>query len=39
LDVPATTLKELGELCDPCDLEKETLKIPVVDLDMLKKTV
>ena len=39
LDVPASTLKELGELCDPCDLEKETLKIPVKDLDMLKKTV
>jgi len=39
LDVSATTLKELGELCDPCDLEKETLKIPVVDLEMLKKTV
>jgi len=39
LDVPVSTLKELGELCDPCDLEKETLKITVEDLDMLKKTV
>jgi hypothetical protein len=39
LDVPVSTLKELGELCDPCDLEKETLKIPVEHLDMLKKTV
>lgn len=39
LDVSVNTLKELGELCDPCDLEKETLKIPVVDLEILKKTV
>jgi hypothetical protein len=37
LDVDVKTLEETGELCDPCDLEKETLKIPVEDLELLKK--
>ena len=37
LDVSVSTLKELGELCDPCDLEKETLKIPAEELELLKK--
>jgi hypothetical protein len=38
LDVDVSTLKSIGELCDPCDLEKETLKIPVEDLEILQKT-
>jgi hypothetical protein len=37
LDVNVETLMKLGELCDPCDIEKETLKIPVEDLELLKK--
>ena len=37
LDVQPHTLKSVGELCDPCDLEKEKLKIPVADLEMLSK--
>jgi hypothetical protein len=39
LDVNVATLKKVGELCDPCDLEKEKLKIPVVDLEMLSKSL
>ncbi len=39
LDVNPRLLKETGELCDPCDLEKETLKIPVEDLVLLQKSV
>jgi hypothetical protein len=39
LDVDSRTLKSIGELCDPCDLEKENLKIPVEDLEILQKTV
>lgn len=39
LDVDPYMLKKIGELCDPCDLEKETLKIPVEDLEILQKTV
>lgn len=39
LDVDVKTLKQVGELCDPCDLEKENLKIPVEDLVILQKTV
>lgn len=39
LDVDISTLKKIGELCDSCDLEKENLKIPVEDLEILKKTV
>jgi hypothetical protein len=37
LDVDVKTLQETGELCDPCDMEKENLKIPVADLELLKK--
>jgi hypothetical protein len=39
LDVDVKMLKKIGELCDPCDLEKEKLKIPVEDLEILQKTV
>lgn len=39
LDVDPRTLKKIGELCDPCDLEKENLKIPIEDLEILQKTV
>ena len=39
LDIDVLTLKKIGELCDPCDLEKENLKIPVEDLEILQKTV
>lgn len=39
LGVEVETLKEVGELCDPCDLEKETLKIPVELLDNSKKVL
>ena len=37
LDVDVNLLKKTGELCDPCDLEKEVLKIPVEDLESLNK--
>ena len=39
LDISIDTLKQIGELCDPADLEKETLKIPVEHLENLKKTL
>ena len=39
LGVEIDILKKVGELCDACDLEKETLKIPIEDLEMLKKTL
>jgi hypothetical protein len=39
LDVPVKVLKETGELCDPYNPDKETLKIPVEDLEILKKSV
>lgn len=39
LDVEVKTLQETGELCDPCDMEKENLKIPVADLEILKKGI
>lgn len=38
LDVSVDTLTRIGELCDPCDLDKETLKIPAEDLESLTKT-
>lgn len=38
LEVDVQILKKIGELCDPCDLDKESLKIPVEDLEILKKT-
>lgn len=37
LDVDVELLTKIGELCDPCDLEKENLKIPVEDLEVLNK--
>jgi hypothetical protein len=39
LEVDPQVLKEVGELCDSCDLEKETLKIPVEHLENLKKVL
>lgn len=41
LDVDVSLLRKggQGELCDPCDLEKEKLKIPVGDLEMLSKSL
>ena len=35
LDIDLKTLKNIGELCDPCDVEKETLKLPVKDLEVV----
>ena len=37
LELDIQTLKQIGELCDPCDIEKETLKIPTEDLEVLTK--
>lgn len=37
LDVEFKTLQDIGELCDPCNLDRENLKIPLEDLEMLKK--
>ncbi len=34
LEIDVETLKSIGELCDPCDLEKETLKIPKEELEV-----
>jgi len=39
LDVDVEHLKSIGELCNACDIEKETLKIPVEYLENLKKSV
>lgn len=39
LDISVDTLKEVGELCDSANLEKETLKIPVEHLENLKKAL
>lgn len=39
LGVESTVLKQVGELCDACDIEKETLKIPVEHLESLKKVL
>lgn len=33
LDISVDTLEKIGELCDPCDLEKETLKVPEKTLE------
>lgn len=38
LNVDVDILKRLGELCDECDLLKETLEIPVQDFVVLDKT-
>lgn len=37
LEIDIEVLKKTGELCDPCDLTKETLKIPVEDLEITNK--
>ncbi len=37
LNVDVSTLKKIGELCDPCDLDKEALKIPAKYLDLIKE--
>jgi len=37
LDISVEDLKKIGELCDACDMEKETLKIPSQILENLKK--
>lgn len=37
LNIDVSLLKKVGELCDPCDLDKEILKIPVEDLESLNK--
>jgi hypothetical protein len=39
LDVDVETLERLGELCNPCDLEKETLKISEDSLIKLKNKI
>jgi len=39
LEVDAHILREVGELCDSCDMDKETLKIPVEHLENLKKVL
>lgn len=39
LGVDAEVLSQVGELCDACDLEKETLKIPVEHLENLRKVL
>jgi len=39
LDVKVSTLKKIGELCDPADLEKETLKISKEKIINLEETV
>ena len=37
LDVDVVDLKKIGELCDHCDLDKETLTVPIKSLELLKK--
>ena len=32
-------LKNAGELCDPCDIEKETVEIPLEFLELFKKNI
>lgn len=39
LGVDPLVLSAVGELCDPCDMEKETLKIPVEHLENLSKVL
>ena len=39
LDVDSKDLKQIGELCDPWDMDKETLKIPVENLETSQKDV
>ena len=37
LDINVETLEKIGELCNPCDLDKETLEISEESLAVLKK--
>jgi hypothetical protein len=37
LDIDINVLEKTGELCDACDMDKENLKIPVEELELLKK--
>jgi hypothetical protein len=37
LDIDVRILESIGELCDACDMDKENLKIPVEELELLKK--
>jgi hypothetical protein len=39
LDIDAKDLKRIGELCDPWDMDRESLKIPVENLETSKKDV
>jgi len=39
LEIDAAVLSTVGELCDACDMEKETLKIPVEHLENLSKVL
>ena len=39
LDVSIDSLENIGELCDACDIEKETLIIPKEYLEELKKSI
>lgn len=39
LDMADEELEEIGELCDPCNLEKETLELFGEDLEMLLKSM
>jgi hypothetical protein len=38
LDVEEETLKNIGELCNPTDIKKETLKILPENLEILEET-
>jgi len=37
LEVSIDMLKKIGELCNPCDLAKENLEIPIEDLELIDK--
>lgn len=39
LQVDIEVLEKIGQLCDPCDLEKETLVLPKEYLEELKKSI
>lgn len=39
LDVSIEDLKKGEELCDPCDIDKETLKISIESLELIKKNL
>jgi len=37
LEIDVDTLKNIGELCDPCDIDKEILKVSLKDFEMSDK--